>query len=116
MLGHVTEEDKAIAHGQRIRILEIEFVLAVAVLVVEGIEIPAKSVHAGGNFVEPGEIVHEAAHVVTGFDQTVVRIGDGQCAVVIALEDIDLAFDPKIEAEAHLGGLSQHALEGYACV
>ena len=61
VLGHVAEKDQAVAHGQRVGVFEIELVLPVGVLVVEGIEVPAEIVDAGRDLVEPAEIVEEAA-------------------------------------------------------
>ena len=108
---HHAEEGDAVASRQGIGIGEVELILAAGVLVVEGIQVPAEVVDDARHLVEPGEIAHEAAHVVAGLDQLVVGIGRVQRAIGCLLQDEDLAFDAEVEAEAHLGCLGDLLLQ-----
>ena len=111
VLRHQAEEDVAVAHRQRVGILEVELELRVGVLVVERVEVPAKVVDRGGHLVEPGVAVEEALHVVTGLHQVVVGVRDLQRAVLGELHDEQLALDAEVHAEAHLRRVGELVLE-----
>ncbi len=111
MLGHEAEEGQPVARGQRVGVVEVEFELAVGVLVVEGVEVPAQFVDGGGHLVQPGEIVDEAAHVVARLGQLVVGDRHRQAAILILLQQEDLALDAEVHAVAQLGGFLELVLE-----
>jgi len=111
LFGHQTEEDITVAHGEGVGVFEIELKLRVRILVVERVEVPTEAVDAGGHFVEPGVAVHEALHVVTGFDQIVVRVGNLERAVFGVFDDVELALDAEVHAKAHFRGGGELFLE-----
>ncbi len=110
VLRQVAKEDVAVAHGERVRVREVELELAVPVLVVERVDVPAEPVHQRHHAIEEREAAQERAHVVAGLGERVGRIRDDE-ASVLELEDVDLALDAEVHAEAHLGRLGEHALQ-----
>ena len=114
VLRHHAEEGQPVAGRERVGVLEVELELAVRILVVERVQIPAEIVDRGRDLVEPGEVVDEAAHVVAGFHEFIVRDRRVQRAVGGLAQEEDLALDAEVEAEAHGLGLLQHVLQRHA--
>ncbi|MGC3992159.1 MAG: hypothetical protein QM796_21185 [Chthoniobacteraceae bacterium] len=111
LLRHHAEEDVAVRHREAVGVFEVELELRIAVLVVEGIDVPAQLIHRAHHPVEPVVAVEEALHVVAALLQIVVVVRHGQRAAIILPDHIDLAFDAEIEGKAHLRRLRHHLLE-----
>src|SRR5262245_17563000 len=82
-----------------------ELELAVGVLVIEGMHLPAELVHRGDNVVEKFQIEQGEARVVGSFGNGVPRIvrRDAVMRRWIAPDDIGLTFDAEVEFQAQLG-------------
>ncbi len=98
---HEAEEGEAVGHGQRVGVLEVGLELAVGVLVVEGIDVPAQPVHRLHDLVEHRIVVEKTAHVVAGFGQRVAGAGRHQPPVGLLLQHEELGLDAEVEAVAH---------------
>ena len=81
-LDHVAEEDGAVAGGERVGELEVLLELAVRVLVVVRVVVPAELRHVARDLRHEVEVARERAHVVTGLVERVERVGELDRAVV----------------------------------
>ena len=81
---------------------------------VEGIHAPAQVIHGLHQFIEPGQVVEQAAHVIGRFIQGVALAVGHQVAGAIALEHEELGFNAEVEAVAHGGGFGPHSMQHVA--
>ena len=99
LVGHAAEEHEPVGHGQHIGIGEVDFELADAVFVVEGINIPAKLVHGLHQIADPVQIVEQPGHIVSWLGQMVARADRPVTAFVVFLEDEELGLDAHVHAD-----------------
>ena len=111
VLGHGAEEDVAVAHGQGVGVFEVELELRVGVLVIQRVEVPAKVVDGGGNLVDPLVALEEGFHVITGFGQIVLGLGNLQGPVFGEFDDVEFALDAEVHAESHFRRFGELFLE-----
>ena len=71
LLRHQLEEGETIGHRQHFGVVEIGFKLAGPILVVEGIHPPTQAIHGLHQFIEPGQVIEQAAHVIGGLIKAV---------------------------------------------
>ena len=64
VLGHQPEENHPIRHGQRIGVIEVELVLPVTTLMVEGVDPPAERVHVLDHRLQEGIGLYRRLQVV----------------------------------------------------
>ncbi len=81
-LDHVAEEDRAVAGGERVGEVEVLLELAVGVLVVGRVVVPAELGHVARDLRDEVEVARERAHVVTGLVEGVERVGQLDRAVL----------------------------------
>lgn len=111
---HQLQERDAIGCGQRVGMMEIDFELAVTVLVVEGIDVPAQRVHRLDDFTDIGKAIEQRGHFVTRLGERIAFAGRHGRASGIVLENVEFRFDPGLEVVAQLGGRRQLALQNAA--
>ena len=114
LVGHHAEEHEAVGHGERVRILEVGFELAVGVFMVEGIDAPAHLVHGFDQLIDHRQVVHQQARVVAGLGRGVALADRGETAVRRVLVQEEFGFNAQVEAVAHLGRCFGLALENAA--
>ena len=83
-LDHVAEEDRAVAGDERVVVLEVLLELAVGVLVVGRVDVPAERVDMPRDVGDEAERARQRAHVVTGLVEVVERVGELDPAVLAA--------------------------------
>ena len=118
LAGHLvcqqTEIHQAIRHGQRIRVVEIDFKLAVGIFVVEGIHPPAHDVECFHQRIDDGDVVEHCRHVVAGLAEGVARAERFGAALRCFAQNKEFRLDTEIETEAHVRRSGQLALEDIA--
>ena len=75
-LDHEAEEDRAVAGDERVVVGEVLLELAVGVLVVGRVDVPAERVHVARDFGDEAERARQRAHVVTRLVEVVERVGE----------------------------------------
>src|SRR5258706_9042678 len=101
MLSHKTEDEHTVGHLERVGVAEVEFVLAVAALVGEGVDIPAKLIHVADHRLEEPVGQHRGLQVVApGWSVCHVLWHPGDDALVGVLEYVDLRLDSHVHPEA----------------
>ena len=115
LVGEPAEEDVAVGGGAGVGIGEIDLELADAVLVVEGLDVPAEPVHRRGQLRHPGEIVEQAGEVV-GRPGEMRPVAERRRRAVFPAprEDVELRLHPQVHAPAALGGAGAGAVEDVA--
>jgi hypothetical protein len=103
-LDHVAEEDRAVAGGQRVREVEVLLELAVRVLVVVRVVVPAEVGDVARHRGHEVEVAREAAHVVAGLVEPVERVGQLDRAVLALAHEEVLELGADLELVAELGG------------
>ncbi len=100
-LDHVAEEDGAVAGGERVRELEVLLELAVRVLVVVRVVVPAELRHVARDLRHEVEVAREGAHVVTGLVERVERVGELDRAVFAQAHEevLELRAEHELVAE-----------------
>jgi hypothetical protein len=100
-LEHVAEEDRAVACRESVGVVEVLLELAVRVLVVVGVVVPAQVRHVARYLRHEVEIAREAAHVVAGLLHAVERVGelDGAVLALAHEEVLELGADLELVAE-----------------
>ena len=101
MLGQQPEHHHAVGHGQGVGVAEVELVLAVAALVVEGVHVPAELVQVGDHGVEERVGEHGRLQVVAP-GRLVVQVGGDERPPAA----VDLAQHVHLGLDAHLGGVA----------
>ena len=84
-LGHLAEEDVTVGHGERVGKFEIEFKLRIAVLVVEGINVPSERIHGRNHVIQPVKHVEKPLDIVATLVEVVVGIGHDQPPALVLL-------------------------------
>ncbi len=101
MLSHKTEDEHTVGHLERVGVAEVEFVLAVAALMVEGVDIPAELVHVADHRLEEPVGQHRGLQVVApGRSVCHVLWHPGDDALVGIPEYVDLRLDSHVHPEA----------------
>ena len=113
-LDHVAEEHGAVAGRQRVGVREVLLELAVGVLVVGGVVVPAELVEVPRDVPDEVEVAGERPHVVTGLLHGVERVGDLDRPVVGAAQQEVLELRADLQLEAELGGLGELAAQDRA--
>ena len=100
-LDHVAEEDRAVGRGERVGEVEVLLELAVRVLVVGGVVVPAEVGEVARHLRDEVEVAGEAAHVVAGLVEAVERVRQLDPAVLgLAHEEVlELGADHELVAE-----------------
>ena len=100
-LDHVAEEDRPVRGRERVGVVEVLLELAVRVLVVVGVVVPAVVGHVARDLRHEVEVAREAAHVVAGLVEAVERVGQLDLAVLALAhqEVLELGADHELVAE-----------------
>ena len=100
-LDHVAEEDRAVGRGERVGEVEVLLELAVRVLVVVGVVVPAEVGEVARHLRDEVEVAGEAAHVVAGLVEAVERVGQLDPAVLGPAHEevLELGADHELVAE-----------------
>ena len=106
LLHHHAPDDEAIRHGHDVGIGKVELELAVGVLVVEGMHLPAERVHRRDDLVQELEIYQREARVIGRLGNRVAGIVRRNAVMRrgVAPDDVGFALDAEIELQTHLGG------------
>ncbi len=107
-LRHVFEEDVAVGGQQSVVIFPVHLELAVRVLVVVLIGLPAEFQHAVADLGDDVVAAHQGLLVVAGLVLGVGGVGD---RLAVGRDQEVFAFDAALHAEALLVGLGDLALE-----
>ena len=101
-LDHVAEEDRPVAGAERVREIEVLLELAVRVLVVVGVVVPAELRHVARDLGHEVEVARERAHVVTGLVEGVEPVGQLDRAVLVEPDEEVLELHAHHELVAEL--------------
>ena len=116
-LDHVAEEDGAVAGDERVVELEVLLELAVGVLVVGRVVVPAQRGDVARDRRDEVQVARQAAHVVTGLLEGVQRIGDLDRAVLAPAHEevLELGADAELVAQGR-GAIELVAQDGARAV
>ena len=110
-LDHIFEEHMAIGGDQRVGIIPVHFELAVGILVIVLIRVPAEFQHRVADLTDHRKAPHQRLLIVAGLALVVGRVR--HAAAVGAGQKI-LALDAALHAVAELGGVFDLAFQHYA--
>ncbi len=110
LVRHEAEEHVPVGHGQGVGMLEIDFKLANAVLMVERVDIPSQMVHRFDEFEEPAAVVQAACHVVSCFGEVVARRHRAEADGFVVAEYIEFSLDSEVGDVAHVVSHREGAL------
>ena len=96
---------------QRVVILPVHLELAVRVLVVVLIRVPAELQHRVADLADHVVAAHQCLLVVAGLGLMIAGVGDGRA---VGADEEELAFDAGLERVALGGGVGDHALQHVA--
>ena len=113
-LDHVAEEHSPVAGRQRVGELEVLLELAVGVLVVGGVVVPAELGDRLRDLGDEVEVAGQRAHVVAGQLERVERVGDLDPAVVGAPDQEVLELGADLQLVARLGRAGERVAEDRA--
>jgi hypothetical protein len=85
-LDHVAVEDRPVTRGQGVCELEVLLELAVGVLMVGGVVVPAQLGDRARDLGDEVQVARQRPHVVTGLIEGVERIGELQASVGAATQ------------------------------
>ena len=108
---HVAEEDEPVGGRERVGEAEVLLELAVRVLVVVGVVLPAELVHVPRHRGQVVEHPGQALGVVTGCPGPVERVGELDAALVAAADQEVLRLAAHVVDVAALAGLLQHPFQ-----
>ncbi len=103
-LDHVAEEDRAVARDERVVEGEVLLELAVRVLVVGRVVVPAERRDVPRDVRDEAERARQRAHVVAGLVEVVERVGELDPAVLALAHEEVLQLAAHLERVAQLGG------------
>jgi hypothetical protein len=102
VLGQQPEHHHAVGHGQGVGVAEVELVLAVAALVVEGVDVPAELVQVGDHGAEERVGQHGRLEVVAPGGGVVGVGGDERPPLAVDLaQHVQLGLDAQLGDQAH---------------
>ena len=113
-LDHVPEEDRPVTRRQRVGVLEVLLELAVGVLVIVGVVVPAQAGDRLGDLGHEVQVARERAHVVTRLLERVERVGQLQRAVGRAAQQEVLQLRADLQLIALLGRPRQRVAQDRA--
>ena len=113
LAGHHLEEGVAVGGGQRVGVVEVDFVLPVGVLVVGLVGVPPDAAHGVHHVPQVAHDVGDALEVIAGLAEAVYVVGviDLNGAVGVPGDQKMLRLDADVEDVALGPGVVQHGLE-----
>ena len=117
-LGHEPQKGEPVGRGEGVGVVEIELILAVSALLIEGEKAPAELVHVLRHGLKEVHRLHCLIDVVGGTGAAVAMGRErfpASCFFILA-EDIELGLDAEIELQPHGGGPLDLALQDLARV
>ena len=113
-LDHVAEEDRPVAGRQRVGEVEVLLELAVAVLVVGRVVVPAERRQVARDLGHEVEVARQRAHVVTGLRERVERVGQLDRPVLAHADEEVLELGAEHELEPERAGALELAAQDRA--
>ena len=110
-LDHVAKEDRPVAGREGVGEVEVLLELAVRVLVVGGVVVPAEPGDVARNLGHEVEVARERAHVVAGLLEGVERIGQLDRAVLALAHEEVLELGADHELVAHRARALEHVAQ-----
>ncbi len=110
-LHHELEEAVPVGGDQRVVVFPVHLELAVRVLMVVLIGLPAEIEHVAADFRDHVIAAHQRLLVVAGLLRGIHAVGD---LVALRRDQEEFGLDPGLDAQAHPGGLGQQPLEHVA--
>ena len=107
----VAQRDDAVGRHERLVVREVLLELPGSILVVVGVVAPAEGVHG---VADRGQVVvhaSDATRVVAGTESFVLRIGGGEAAMLVPVDEEVLDLGPDLRAESALGQPGEGALQ-----
>ncbi len=110
-IRHQAEKHQAISHAECVGIGKVSFKLAVGVLMIKGVNIPAHGIHRFNQFTNNRHVVHQAARVIAGLGQRVARADRLEATLFGITKQEELRFNTQVKGQPHVSGLCHLALE-----
>ena len=98
LVRHQAEEDVAVGHREGVDVAEVDLELADAVLVVEGVDVPAEAVHGADELAHPAHVVEHAGDVVGRLREMLAVRQRAEGAERIVLQYEELGLHAEVEA------------------